>query len=138
MHFDKLGIHFQYPESWSLDEEEALAGNYSVTVASPTGAFWTVAIHGPDADPAELADAALSTMRETYQDLDAEPVQDSVGQSPSVGYEMNFYCLDFINTAWVRAFQTPRATYVLFCQVEDRDLPQVVPVFEAMTKSFRG
>ena len=53
--FEKLGISFQYPENWTLDEQDALAGRKSVTVYSPGGAFWTVAVHSKAADPAELA-----------------------------------------------------------------------------------
>ena len=30
--YEKLGISFQYPDNWTLDEEDALAGRNSVTV----------------------------------------------------------------------------------------------------------
>ena len=37
--FDKLGISFQYPENWTLDDSDALLGRKSVTVYSPGGRF---------------------------------------------------------------------------------------------------
>ena len=57
-HFDSLGISFQYPDNWTLDDSDALLGRKSVTVYSPGGAFWSVAIHSGTADPAKLAAAS--------------------------------------------------------------------------------
>ena len=42
--FDSLGISFQYPENWTLDDSDALLGRKSITVYSPGGAFWAVVI----------------------------------------------------------------------------------------------
>ena len=33
--YEKMGIRFMYPDNWTLDEEEALHGNQSVSVYSP-------------------------------------------------------------------------------------------------------
>lgn len=134
--YDKLGIRFQYPENWTLDDTEALAGNRSVTVYSPGGAFWSVAVHVPRRPPQELADEALAAMREVYDELDAEPLAEELAGQAVIGYEMNFYCLDLTSTAWVRSFERPWASYVLFCQGEDRELAAVEPVFRAMTLSL--
>ncbi len=35
--YDKLGIRFLYPDNWTLDEDEAIQGNRSVTALSPGG-----------------------------------------------------------------------------------------------------
>ena len=61
--FNRMGISFQYPDNWTLDEQDALAGRKSVTVYSPGGAFWSVSIHPASADPVELSTAALETMK---------------------------------------------------------------------------
>ncbi len=75
-------------------------------------------------------------MRQEYDELDAEPLDELVGDQEIVGCEMNFYCLDLTNTAVARSFSTPDATYLLFCQADDRELAEVGPVFEAMTLSL--
>ena len=59
-HFDSLGISFQYPDNWTLDDSDALLGRKSVTVYSPGGAFWSVAIHSEAAEPAEPAKLAAA------------------------------------------------------------------------------
>ena len=134
--FDKLGIRFQYPENWHLDESEALDGNQVATVYAPGGSFWSVMIHPATASPSTLAATALKAMRQQYDDLDAEEVRETVAGQELVGYDMNFYCLDLTNTAIVRSYRTPSAAYVVFCQADDRELAEVEAVFRAITTSL--
>ena len=107
--FDNLGISFQYPDNWQLDEEEIRAGQSAVTVFSPGGGFWSVALHtGSSAHPSQLAKAALDTMRKEYEDLDAEPVRETIAGCDLVGFDLNFFCLDLTNTARIRCCATGR------------------------------
>ena len=134
--FDKLGIRFLYPENWTLDQSEALAGNQVVTVYSPGGSFWSIMINPADMTPGKLAATALKAMHQQYDELDAEEVQETVAGHDLVGYDMNFYCLDLTNTAQVRSYRTPRAAYVIFCQADDREFAEVEEVFRAITISL--
>jgi len=134
--FTKLGISFQYPDNWTLDEEDALAGRQSVTVYSPGGAFWSVAVHPPSADPARLAQGALDAMRQEYEQLDAEESREIIAGHQTIGYDLNFFALDLTNTAQVRCWQTDRATYTIFWQAEDREFAQIERVFQAITTSL--
>jgi hypothetical protein len=132
--FDSLGIAFQYPDNWKLDDTDALLGRKSVTVYSPGGAFWSVAIHpGSAANPAKLAAAAVDAVRQEYQDLEAEEVEETIAGQDLVGYDLAFYCLDLTNTANIRATRIGHTTYVVYCQAEDREYEQVKRVFQAMT-----
>lgn len=147
--YDKLGIRFQYPENWLLDETEAPEGElsfdemssgsaegHSVSVHSPNGAFWTLVMHPERPDPARLAEAVLAAMRQEYDQLDAETVSETVAGCDLQGYDLNFFCLDLTNTSWVRAGQNDQSSFVLLCQAEDREFSKVRPVFEAMTASL--
>jgi len=134
--FNKLGISFQYPENWALDEDDALAGHRSVTVFSPGGAFWSISVHPRSADPVRLADVAVGAMKEEYKDLEVKEARENVVGREMVGYDLNFYCLDLTNTASVRCLRSDRATYTVFCQAEDREFDKVRAVFHAMTTSF--
>ena len=135
-HYDKLGIHFQYPDNWNLDEIEARDSGNSVTVYSPGGAFWSITIHPASQSPQKLADAALAAMRNEYDELDAEAVAETVAGQDLTGWDMNFYCLDLTNTALVRGFRTDEATYLIFCQADDREFDEVEQVFAAITRSL--
>jgi hypothetical protein len=134
--FNKLGIKFQYPDNWSLDEQDALEGEKAITVYSPGGSFWSVAIHPFEDDPDRLCKAAVKAMRQVYDELDSEEGSDELFGRSIQGYDMNFYCLDLTNTALVRGFRGQSATYVILCQADDREFTEIEPVFRAMTASF--
>lgn len=135
-HYDKLGVRFQYPDNWELDEGDAARGQTSITVYAPGGAFWSLAAHPPGADPQEITAAAEQTMRQEYPELDAEPVVQQVDGHELLGADFNFIYLDLTNTCQIRCLRSPSATYVVFTQAEDRDFAQVEKIFEAMTVSF--
>ena len=134
--FNKFGIHFQYPENWTLETDSSAPGRQTVRVYRPGGGFWTVALAPSDSDPAQLAETALETIKREYDEFDSEETSESIGEVDLVGYDLNFYCLDLTNTAWIRAGRGHRATYLVICQAEDREFDQISPVFRAMTTSL--
>jgi hypothetical protein len=134
--FNRLGISFQYPDNWVLDEQDALAGRDSVTVYSPGGAFWSVSVHPRSADPLQLAEAAVAAMKADYGELDVRKTQETIADREMIGYDLNFFYLDFTNTATVRCIRTDRATYSVFWQAEDREFQQIGAVFRAITTSL--
>lgn len=136
MHFDKLGLRFDYPDNWTVDISDAQGGQAAVTVYSPEGGFWSVSAHAPGEPASRLSDAVVAEMREEYRELDTERASDSVGGLTLSGYDLNFYCLDLTNTAAVRTLETADATYLLLCQAEDREWDRVARVFSAITESF--
>lgn len=134
--FDGFGISFQYPDNWTLDDSDAVLGRMSVTVFSPNGAFWTVAVYSDDAEPSELAAAVVGAMKQEYQGLEAEAIEETVAGHTLVGYDLAFYCLDLTNTAHVRSLRSSHIAYMVYCQAEDREHQRVGRVFEAMTVSL--
>lgn len=134
--YDKLGIRFLYPDNWTLDEDEALHGNQAVTVNSPGGAFWSITLHPHSTDPAELAAAALRTLKAEYPDSESEPATQEIGEHELRGYDVNFFYLDLTNTALIRGFRLHDATCLILCQAEDREFAQIGAVFDAITTSL--
>lgn len=134
--YDKLGIRFLYPDNWTLDEQEALSGNRSVSVYSPGGAFWSITLHDAAVDPGELAAAALTTLQGEYQDAEVGPVSEEIAGEEIHGYDLNFFYLDLTNTALIRGFRTANASCLVLCQAEDREFEALAPVFRAITTSL--
>ncbi len=134
--FDKLGISFQYPENWTLDDSDALLGRKSVTVYSPGGAFWSIAIHPGKADPAKLAATIVEAMKKEYPGIEVDELRETLLGHELIGYELAFFYLDLINTAQVRSLHTAHTTYTIYCQAEDREYAKLQDVFQAMTISF--
>jgi hypothetical protein len=134
--FDKMGISFQYPENWTLDDSDAILGRRSVTVYSPGGAFWSVAIHSGSADPAKLTAAAVEAMKKEYSGVEVDRAEETVVGHELIGYDLAFYYLDLINTATIRSLRAGHAIYTIFCQGEDREFERLQMVFQAITASL--
>ena len=136
MRFARLGLSFDYPDSWTVDTDDDVEGQAAVTVSAPDGGFWSVITHAAGTDPVSLSTAVRDEMRQEYRDLDSEEATDEIAGRRLTGYDFNFYCLDLTNTAQVRTLALTGATYVFFCQAEDRDWERISHVFAAMTTSF--
>jgi hypothetical protein len=132
--FDHLGVQFQYPEGWSLEAGDEARGD-EVTVYSPGGAFWSLTIRD-GSDPAEMMDIVVEAMRDEYDELDSENVEDSIAGEELSGCDINFYCLDLTNTAQVRAFCRGEKTYLMIWQAEDREFEEIAPIFRAIATSL--
>ncbi len=134
--YEKMGIRFLYPENWTLDEDEAIEGNRSVSVHSPGGAFWSIVLHPHFVDPAGLASAALAALKAEYPESETEPASDLIGEQWIRGYDFNFFYLDFVSTAVIRGFRTDTDSCLILCQAEDREFEQLGPIFRAITTSL--
>ena len=75
-------------------------------------------------------------MKTEYAASEAEPVHEEIAKQSIGGYDVNFFYLDFTNTALVRSFRTPTACCLVLCQAEDRELDKLKPVFNAITTSL--
>lgn len=132
--YDNLGIRFQYPENWSLDESES--SEHAVTVYSPGGGFWSLVWRDPAEDPHDLAVEALQTLKKEYAETESEPASETIAGHEISGFDVSFYYLDLTNTAVIRGFRTHSASCLLLCQAEDREFREIEPVFQAMTASL--
>ena len=132
--FAHLGVRFQYPENWTLEADDEADGA-DVTVYSPGGAFWSLTIHD-HGEPEELVDEVVRAMREQYDELDSETVEDVIAGQELVGRDLNFYCLDLTNTAEIRAYRDGPRTYLMIWQAEDREFDRVAPIFRAIATSL--
>ncbi len=134
--FKKMGLSFQYPENWTLDEQDAVEGCQSVTVYSPGGGLWSVSVHPPSTDPVQLAETAVTAMRDEYEGLEVQETRETVAGYDLIGYDLSFFYLDLTNTATVRCIRTDQSTYSIFCEADDCEFDRVGRVFEAMTTSL--
>lgn len=134
--YDRCGIRFLYPENWELTDDALDEIPRTISVQAPSGAFWSVDIHPFSVDPTELLDEVVAAMRGEYADLEAFAATEQVNGQDADGFDMFFWCLDFVVTCRVRALRSGHATYLMTYQAEDREFQQMEPVFKAITHSF--
>lgn len=141
--YEKYGFSFLYPENWILEEYEMDTDEGSVTLNSPSGAFWVLMVRPFGYNPDTLAEDALKTMQKEYKDMEYSRISRKIGDHTLFGYEMNFYFLDLTNTAVVLTFAEETRTFAFFWQCGDQMVITSDPepfsheqVFEAITTSF--
>src|SRR5690242_7661447 len=113
--FNEAGIRFRYPENWKLDREKNDYG-WTVSVQSPDTAFLMVCLREDMPSTAHIAEAALETLKEEYEDLEADDCVDSLAGQPAVGHNIRFFSLDLTNTCWTRSFYSAQGTVLVMCQ----------------------
>ncbi len=130
------GLGFFYPDNWQLEEEVRWGGEHTVVLYPPDGGFWSISFHSRHADPEELAKSAVAAMKEEYKGIDVQPVRETIDGRELIGFDLDFFYLDFIVSAQVRCLRTDRHTLVVFCQAEDRQFEKLAPVFQAILTSL--
>lgn len=134
--YDKFGARFQYPENWTIAEEDTDGWPKSLTLQSPKTGFWSVTAYDSPVDPGELLDEALNTMRQEYDNIESTAFTAAIGEIETTGYDLEFYCLDFVVRAGLRVFERHGRTWLVLFQGEDREFQQIDLVFQAITFSL--
>ena len=136
LEYNKSGIRFHYPDNWELDDKVSSTDCQTVTVYSPSGAFWAASRHSRVADTKELAKAAVDALRDEYAEIEVEEAGETIAGYELVGFDVSFYYADLTNSASVRALRADRSTFTIFYQAEDREFAKLLDVFQAMSTNF--
>ena len=134
--YDKLGLQFMYPENWEIMDEDAQSEPRSVTIQNETGAFWSITVYESPVDTEEIAELALEVLREEYEELEVEAIEEQIGSVNSRGFDVQFYVQQLVAAARIRTFLHDGQTVLLLCQAEDREFDRLHEVFQAMTLSL--
>ena len=136
--YEQSGLRFMYPENWALDNRDDMGRPWSVSVHSPSGAFWSLTVLDGQADLTLLEKETLQAVEEEYQESFFESIaaSEEVAGKAMTGHDINFFYLDFLVCAKLRAFRLGHHNCVVLCQGEDRDFEALQQVFEAITYSL--
>ncbi len=119
--FDDHGVRFEYPAEWEIDESDDGTRN-SVTVQSPDGpAFSLVTVDSDRPSPKDLVNEALSALKDDYPTLEASSSDEVIDGHATVGFDIEFFTLDMLNSCAIRCFRTPRRTVFVMSQWSGAD-----------------
>jgi hypothetical protein len=134
--FNEGGVSFRYPESWTLEHEEA-EGGWTVTLQSKETAFLVVTLDPLMPAPEEMAKTVLEALRSEYPELEADSAVDMLAGELAVGHDIEFFSLDLANTIWTRCLYGGAGTLLVYWQMNDLELPTMEPVVRAVCQSLR-
>jgi hypothetical protein len=129
------GVMFRYPGEWELSEQRE-GEQLSITVSSPQTAFWTVSLFPDRPDPADIVAATIDAFHDEYAELDDYPSKVRLCRSPTVARDIDFVCLELLNTAGIRAFRTREFTVLVLFQLTEGERAELGPVLERITRSL--
>jgi hypothetical protein len=129
------GLRFLYPDDWSLNEQTDQQ-EVTVTVAGPHTSFWSISLYYERPPTESVMAAALDAFRNEYENLDLYPAQAALCERPTVAYDLDFVCLELINSAFLRAFRTGQFTALVLYQGTDQELDETRDILEAISRSL--
>ncbi|MGH7202691.1 MAG: hypothetical protein ACREJB_18945 [Planctomycetaceae bacterium] len=134
--YAKHSVRFRYPEDWELGEEEH-GEDLVITVSSPETSFWSLSLFLDRPTPQRVMETAIGAFREEYEEMDVYSPEVSVCMRDTVARDVEFVCLELINGAFLRAFQTQEFTALVLYQGTDSELSDTRRILEAITASLQ-
>lgn len=132
--FEHSGVSFQYPANWSI-EFDVDGDDWNASVQSPATPVLMVT-HSKGGDPAAMADEALESLEEDYDELDSEIAIEKLAGQTAVGHDIDILTLDTPVVVKVRALATKTGGLLLLWQFSERDRDHYEPVFHAIVASI--
>jgi hypothetical protein len=133
--YQSHGVKFRYPRDWELSEQQE-GEQISITVSSPLTAFWTLTLFLDRPDPGDIVAAALDAFHEEYAELDDYPSKTRLCKRPTVARDIDFVCLELLNSASIRAFRARDFTVLVLFQFTEGERDETGPILERITRSL--
>ncbi len=128
------GIQFRHPGDWTVTEEVG-PDETTISVQSSGTSYWSLTLIDDAPDPSDIMDTVLGAYRDEYTDVDVYEAIPTL-PAPAVAKDIDFVCLDLVNSASMLAFRTNRRTALVISQGTDFEWKQTRPVMELITQSL--
>ena len=135
--YQNHGIQFLYPDIWEIEEQQD-GDDVIVTVTNSETCFWTVRILAAGPPPPQVVESCVSAFEEEYEDAEVEKSNDSLAQMPAYGRDVDFFCMELMNSVALRSVRLTDFTLLLWWQSTHHELSEVRPVFDQMTQSLQA
>jgi hypothetical protein len=135
LNYDCHGVRFRFPGGWAVSEQSE-ADQTTISVQSDGTSFWSVTLMNSRPDLEMVLDAVVDAFEQDYDEVDVISAIGSLGGFPSLGRELDFVCYDLVNSASVRAFQTPDQTVMVLYQGTDKELDETRSLMEGISASL--
>ncbi len=129
------GIRFQYPAEWVVSEEEH-GPTVNIHLQTPGMAFWMLTLLPSTTDVTDVVEAAVAAFEDEYEQVDRYDRSPEFDDLRTAGCDLDFVCLDLVNSACIRAVALTEHTALVLFQGEDRELETFRSQLDAVTESL--
>jgi hypothetical protein len=133
--FEEHGVRFEYPDNWELSHEHH-DDDFSVTVESEGTAFWMLSVLQGRPIAEDVIAAALESFEAEYDSVDVYECSDRICMLPTVAKDVDFYELEMVNRASLRACETDDTTIFVLLQMSDTERAEAEPLLKAISDSL--
>lgn len=133
--YKEHGVRFEYPDGWELSHEHH-DEDFTVTVESGGTAFWMLSVLAGRPTAEDVVAAALESFKTEYDSLDIYESADRICLLPTVATEVDFYELEMVNRASLRACETDATTIFVLSQMADTEREEIEPQLKAISDSL--
>lgn len=134
--YDRNGLKFMYPENWVLSDQGDTDLPRAVSLETPEGGMWSAHFYDAQTDPDFLIKDTVTTLEETYPDLEVTPSEHVFPEFSGTAVDTIFFCLDFLVRIKLMTLQTSDYQIMVWYQAEDRDFEKQSLIFHAVTTSM--
>jgi len=134
--YDAHGVRFQFPEEWTLTEQ-CSEQHIAINVDSPNTSFWSLTLFLDRPQPRDVIQSVIETFREEYDEIDVYPSHSRTVDQEAVARDIEFFCLEMVNGAFVRVFETERFTGLILFQGTETELQETRALLDGISASLR-
>lgn len=129
------GVEFEYPDGWELSHEH-VDDDFTVTVESGGTAFWMLSVLSGRPAAEDVVVAALESFKTEYDSVDVYESAERICLLPTVATDVDFYELEMVNRASLRACETDSTTIFVLSQMADTECEEIGPQLKAISDSL--
>lgn len=134
--FEQYGLRIQYPENWTLEENQVDSNSLEVQLAAPSGAFWSLLVFDGNKDAVQLMQECLGNIEDQYESMESNSISEHIGGFEALGHDTFFFYLDLLIANRMRCFTQGDFHFLIIWQAENREFDKLEPVFQAITIGF--
>lgn len=133
--YHSYGVRFRYPSQWELTEHRQ-DDELSITVASPETSFWSLTLLPDGPSPDEIMASAVVAFEDEYEEIDIYKCEASICDRRSVARDVEFVCLELVNSAFLRAVRLGERSALVLYQGTDHELEETRETLEEISSSL--
>lgn len=133
--YDEHGVQFEYPDAWELSHEHH-DGDITITIESEGTAFWMLSVLQGRPVAEDVIEAALDSFKAEYDTVEVYDSADRICMLPTIAKEIDFYELEMVNRASLRACETDNTTIFVMLQMSDTERAEIGPLMKAISESL--
>ncbi len=135
MYRSRHGFRIDYPDAWSLQEEQS-DDRHVVTVSPDGTTFWSATVLFDHLAPGEVLDAVTLAFEEEFPEVDVHSKSARLAGIDAETRTFEFVCWDLTNSAIAQSVRAGNVTLLVLYQFTDSEQDDVEDLLRGVSESL--